>query len=122
MYEIVVEQEISSAHQLRAYQGKCENVHGHNWKVKVEVMRKDLNEIGLAIDFTELKRILKLVLARYDHAMLNNLPEFAHDNPTSENIARLIYQACRKELAGHPVQLRAVTVWESSQTYVRYYE
>jgi len=122
MYDVVVEQEISSAHQLRGYQGKCENFHGHNWKIRLEVTRDCVDEIGLAVDFAELKKILNSVLEKYDHVMLNELPEFSQTNPTSENLARIVFQQCKEALADFQIKMKAVTVWESSKAFVRYYE
>ncbi len=122
MYDVVVEQEISAAHQLKGYQGKCENLHGHNWKVRLEVTASELNEIGLAVDFVELKAMLKEVLEAYDHSMLNDLPEFSGINPTSENLARLLYGQCREKIKDRKLQMKAVTVWESPRSFTRYYE
>jgi 6-pyruvoyltetrahydropterin/6-carboxytetrahydropterin synthase len=122
MYDINIEQEIASGHQLRGYKGKCENLHGHNWKIRLEVSRADLDDIGLAIDFNDLKRILNEILEKYDHAMLNDLPAFAQINPTSENLARILYQECKAAISSFPIQLKAVTVWESSKASIRYYE
>ncbi|MCK5242476.1 6-carboxytetrahydropterin synthase QueD [bacterium] len=122
MYDIIIEQEISSGHKLRGYQGKCENVHGHNWKIRLEVSRPELDDSGLAIDFNDLKKILQGILEKYDHRMLNDLPEFAKTNPTSENLARIIYQECKTAIVTLPIQMIAVTVWESSKASIRYYE
>jgi 6-pyruvoyltetrahydropterin/6-carboxytetrahydropterin synthase len=124
MYEIAVEQEMAAGHQLRGYHGKCENCHGHNWKVRLEVKTPDLDAIGLAIDFGILKKALHEILENYDHRMLNELPEFSQDNPTSENLAKSIYrQACTFLEKEHPtVSIHCVIVWESSRAFVRYYE
>ena len=122
MFDVVVEQEISAAHQLKGYQGKCENLHGHNWKVRLEVTVRELDEIGLAIDFVELKAMLKEMLDEYDHKMLNDLPEFSGMNPTSENLARLLYAKCREKIKARKIQIKDVTVWESPRSFIRYYE
>lgn len=122
MFIVGVEQDFSAAHQLREYQGQCEHFHGHNWKVRLEVSTEGLDALGLAIDFTDLKQTLQKVLGRFDHAFLNSLPEFASLNPTSENLAQVIFRLCRQELAKHPVAMHAVTVWESSRAFVRYAE
>lgn len=123
MYEIAVDEVISSAHQLRGYAGECEHCHGHNWKVRLEVECETLDDTGLAVDFTALRRFLRGVLERYDHVMLNDLPEFARDNPSAETLARVIHDRCRDLLPGlgRPVHLLAVTVWESSTAAVRYH-
>ncbi len=122
MFIVGVEQDFSAAHQLREYQGQCEHFHGHNWKVRLEVSTEGLDDLGLAMDFKELKQTLQRVLSRFDHAFLNSLPEFGEINPTSENLAREIYRQCRQGLDGFPVQVHAVTVWESSRAYARYEE
>jgi 6-pyruvoyltetrahydropterin/6-carboxytetrahydropterin synthase len=126
MFDIAVEQEISAGHQLRGYRGKCENCHGHNWKIRLEVSVPDLDELGLGIDFTVLKKVLGDILEVYDHTMLNELPEFSRDNPTSENLARVIYRQARQQLQAMQVQvqvtLKTVLVWESPRAFVRYYE
>lgn len=122
MYDVVIEQDIASAHQLRGYKGKCENLHGHNWRIRIEVSTPQLDDIGLALDFTELKSVLNSVLEIYDHAMLNELPDFRDVNPTSENMARIVYKKCGEKLANRPVRMKSVTVWESSRAFVRYYE
>lgn len=115
MYEVSVRDEFSAAHLLRDYQGGCEQLHGHNWKVSVTVRTKELNNIGMAVDFRRLKEQLSKVLQDLDHKYLNELPYFRELNPTSENIARYIYE----RLPG--AKLR-VTVWESGSSWASYSE
>ncbi|MEM4368369.1 MAG: 6-carboxytetrahydropterin synthase QueD, partial [Candidatus Anstonellales archaeon] len=92
-YEIYVESQFSSAHYLRMYKGKCENLHGHNWKVGVYIGAQKLNSIGMVLDFKDLKKILKKVLDKLDHKLLNKEVNFFKTNqPTAENIARYIYE------------------------------
>lgn len=123
MFDVVVEQDIAAGHQLRGYQGKCENFHGHNWKVRLEVESDKQDKCGLVIDFGILKKILKDVLEEYDHTMLNDLPQFQKINPTSENLAKVIYGQCKHALKDYSsVKMKAVYVWESSRSFVRYYE
>lgn len=120
MYEITVKAHFDTAHALRGYRGKCEALHGHRFEVVVCVATEDLNEIGLAYDFAELKRILReQVISRLDHANLNETPPFDKVNPSSENIARFIYDEMRKALSG--IKLRWVQVWESPDAWVTYY-
>ncbi len=116
MYILTIEDDFSSAHQLREYKGKCENLHGHNWKVVLQVKGEKLNSLGLLIDFTELKKILKNILSYLDHKNLNELEPFNTLNPSSENIARYLYDNISDELAAeHPdVAVYSVTVWESA--------
>ncbi|MFC1873846.1 6-carboxytetrahydropterin synthase QueD [Chloroflexota bacterium] len=120
MYRIYVEQHFDAAHFLRGYQGKCEALHGHRFRVVVKIDAARLDDIGLAYDFTEVKRHLAGILSRFDHTCLNDVPPFDKINPSSENIATTIYQALQPLLAGEPVSLSAVEAWESPQTGVAY--
>jgi 6-pyruvoyltetrahydropterin/6-carboxytetrahydropterin synthase len=98
MYEITVESHIDAAHYLRGYQGKCENLHGHRYKIVVKVSADKLNDIGLAYDFTDLKKHLNDILARYDHTCLNDVPPFDKLNASSENLAATVYKELKKSL------------------------
>ncbi len=122
MYELMVETTFSSAHQLRGYKGKCEALHGHNWKVQVYVHAEGLNEIDLAIDFHELKKYTNEVVAQLDHGFLNEIFPFTEINPSSENIAKWIYDSLKKRIDRENVLLTAVTVWESETASATYYE
>ena len=112
--------DFDAAHALRGYQGKCERLHGHRFKVVASVNGKKLNEIGLAYDFTLLKKHLGDILAKYDHTNLNEEAPFNRINPSSENIAATIYRKLKKKLAGAPVSLTCVEVWESPQSRATY--
>ena len=116
MYTLTVEDHFASAHQLRGYKGKCENLHGHNWKVVVEVQGHNLNEIGLLIDFHDLKKILKNILEHLDHKNLNETAPFDTINPSSENICKYIYDKISEELNG----IKSVTVCESATSRCMY--
>jgi len=120
MYQISVEQHFDAAHFLRGYQGKCEALHGHRFRVVVRLSAVELDDIGLAYDFTVLKRHLAGILSRFDHTCLNDVPPFDKINPSSENIAATIYQALQPLLAGDAVSLSSVEAWESPQTGVIY--
>ena len=120
MYEIAVEGHFDAAHFLRGYQGKCEALHGHRFRVVVKVGASRLDNIGLAYDFTELKQHLNGILAGFDHVCLNDVPPFDKINPSSENIATTIYNELRPKLADAPVTLAAIEVWESPHTRVTY--
>ena len=111
MYEISVRKHFDAAHFLRNYGGKCETIHGHRFEVVVVVQADDLNEIGLAFDFTELKEQLNNVLNRFDHVCLNDIEPFTVINPSSEHIARTIYEALNKKVT--EVVIARVEVWES---------
>ena len=119
IYQISVEQHFDAAHYLRGYHGKCENLHGHRFKVVAHLKADKLNEIGLAYDFVELKRHLADVLAEFDHICINDTPPFDKINASSENIAATIYQRLSPKLPGE-VKLSSIEVWESPQTYVTY--
>ena len=120
MYYISVENHFDAAHFLRGYAGKCENLHGHRYKVSVKLSSSTLNEVGLAYDFSDLKTVMKPVLARYDHVLLNDVPPFDKINPSAENIARTIYEGIKPKITG--AKLESVTVWESPESSVEYRE
>jgi len=120
MYLITVESDFDAAHCLRNYGGKCEALHGHRFVIRVTVGATVLNEIGLAYDFTVLKRHLNDILARFDHAHLNDTPPFTEINPSSENIATLIYDEMRSKIAQDTVSLESIEVWESPTSHVTY--
>ncbi len=122
MYKLKIVTDFDAAHQLRGYKGKCENIHGHNWKVEVEVISEELNEIGLAIDFKELKSITDTVISQLDHTFINEVPPFKEINPSSENIARWIYLSLKDKLEKTSVRLHLVTVWESEYASATYFE
>jgi len=119
MYQVSVEGHFDAAHYLRDYGGKCENLHGHRFKVVVSLKATKLNEIGLAYDFVELKRHLSEVLTRFDHTSLNDVPPFDKLNPSSENIAVTIYDQLKGRFSGG-ISLSNVEVWESPQSWVTY--
>ncbi|MEN2993902.1 MAG: 6-carboxytetrahydropterin synthase QueD [Thermodesulfovibrio sp.] len=122
MYKLKIITGFDAAHQLRGYKGKCENIHGHNWKVEVEVISEKLNEIGIAIDFKELKKIVDEVISKLDHTFINQIPPFNEINPSSENIARWIYLSLKDKLNGGSIKLYSVTVWESDHASATYME
>jgi len=120
MYQISVEKHFDAAHFLRGYKGRCEALHGHRFKVVATVSTAELDDIGLAYDFTELKQHLDDILTRFDHTCLNDVPPFDRINPSSENIAAAIFAALQPKLAGAPVSLTAIEVGESANTWVTY--
>ncbi len=120
MYQISVEQHFDAAHFLRGYQGKCEALHGHSFRVVIKIKASRVDDIGIAYDFTGLKQHLGDILVRLDHTCLNDVPPFDKINPTSENIASTIYNELKPKLAGSPVSLSCIEVWESPQSGVAY--
>ncbi len=120
MYILEVESDFSAAHQLREYQGKCENLHGHNWRVRVAVSGENLDRSGMLLDFGELKRILNECTAPLDHVFLNDLETFGKINPTSENIACYLSLELQRRLP-EDICVTSVTVWESDKCRATYY-
>jgi 6-pyruvoyltetrahydropterin/6-carboxytetrahydropterin synthase len=122
MFELMVETTFSAAHQLKGYMGKCEHLHGHNWKVQVHVIAERLNEIDIALDFNEIRKITNEVITPLDHSVLNEVFPFTEKNPSSENIAKWIYDSLMKKIDNENVSVSAVTVWESETSSATYYE
>jgi 6-pyruvoyltetrahydropterin/6-carboxytetrahydropterin synthase len=120
MYKLNVTSSFSSAHKLDGYNGMCKNLHGHNWKVRLCVMCDTLDDIGMAMDFGILKAKLNSFLAGLDHQYLNDLPAFQTMNPTSENLARYIFEQMGMLLSGCPCEVVEVEVWESEKASVIY--
>lgn len=121
MYELKVGGEFAAAHFLRGYEGKCENLHGHNWKVEVRVAGDSLNNLGMVVDFKELKGLVADVLETFDHRCLNELDTFKKQNPTTENVARIIYDQVASKLPAD-VTVSRVTCWESDRCSAAYFE
>jgi len=121
MYELTVIVDFEAAHRIHDYPGKCNRLHGHNWSIEVNVIGYELNELGMLIDFKELKEEVNQVIAQLDHVYLNELKAFQDQNPTAENIARYIYE----ELSNRPtftkaIAIRSIKVWESPRSAVTY--
>lgn len=120
MYSVTIRAEFNSAHKLRNYKGKCESLHGHNWAVDLTVCAQKLSKPGMVIDFTVLKKEVSKFLEQLDHKYLNELKPFKKINPTSENIARFIYNGLTGICKKYKIKPVRVTVWEtpsSSATY-----
>lgn len=122
MFDLTIESQFSAAHQLREYKGKCENLHGHNWRVQVTVSSDKLNDIGMVIDFHELKAMVNEVIHSLDHSFLNDVFPFTEINPSSENIAKWIFESLKKKLGSEPCNLSSVTVWENESSSATFYE
>ena len=121
MYEITVTTHFSGAHRLRHLHGQCEKLHGHNWKIMVSVTSKRLNKEGVIIDFKILKKKVEKVLTQVDHTYLNELPYFLRREPSSENIARYIFERMMEELKGQPATLQKVSAWETETACATYF-
>lgn len=113
MYRLTIQTSFAAAHNLLQYQGDCENLHGHNWKVDVTVAARDLDKSGLGIDFKILKAETRRLLETLDHKYLNDLPMFKGLSPSSENIARYLFEELGRTLNNENVTVTIVNVWES---------
>jgi 6-pyruvoyltetrahydropterin/6-carboxytetrahydropterin synthase len=122
VYELKIISQFAAAHQLREFHGKCEQLHGHNWKIEVYVKGERLGEDGLLIDFGVVKENTKKVLQELDHKFLNDLTFFNKVNPSSENIARYIYDYLSSRLNNENVRVSRVTAWESDTACATYME
>ena len=121
MFEVTIEETFAAGHALRNYRGKCENVHGHNYRCQVTIEGSDLDHIGLLVDFVELKRVVHSVLDRMDHQWLNEFPPFDVLNPSAENMARYIYQQVAEGLkVREGVRIGLVKLWETDTAYATY--
>ena len=124
MFEVTVEQTFAAAHFLRNYKGKCERLHGHNYKVKVTLAGETLDEAGMLMDFTDIKRELRNISEALDHQHLNETPPFDVVNPSAENIAKHFYDEMARCVAdARPqggVRVQAVKVWETDVQYATY--
>jgi len=122
MYEVSVDETFAAGHALRGYKGKCENTHGHNYKVRVTLSGKELDSTGLLYDFVELKRVIGGVIRSLDHRFLNEFPPFDSINPSAENIARYIYDQASKQMKQAPngAGISSITVWETDVTAATY--
>jgi 6-pyruvoyltetrahydropterin/6-carboxytetrahydropterin synthase len=125
MYEVTVEDSFAAGHYLRNYKGKCENPHGHNYKVRVTLRGTKLDKAGLLLDFKDLKEVMKRVIDRLDHQMLNDVEPFTEINPSAENLAKYFYDEASSRLmsvTSGRVAIRDVTIWETDTTTARYTE
>jgi len=121
-FKMKIVTDFAAAHLLRDYAGPCSRLHGHNWKVEVEVVATSLDQIGMGMDFTDIKTATKAVIDRMDHRHLNELPPFDTINPTAENIAAHIYQQLVEKLNNERVSVHTVTLWETERACVSYTE
>jgi 6-pyruvoyltetrahydropterin/6-carboxytetrahydropterin synthase len=125
MYEVTVEAGFSSGHYLRNYRGKCENPHGHNYKVRVTLRGKELDTAGLLLDFKQLKQVMRPVIDRLDHQMINDLEPFTVINPSAENLSKYFFDETNRQLSemtGGRVHVKDCTIFETDTTTATYYE
>ena len=123
MFQVSVEESFSAGHALRGYKGKCENPHGHNYKVRVTLEGPALDSVGLLYDFVHLKQIIHQVIHAVDHKFLNDLSPFDVINPSAENIAKYLYDEASKQMRQQPngARIASITVWETDQTAATYW-
>lgn len=122
MYRLTIKTGFAAAHNLINYQGDCENLHGHNWKVEVTVIARELDKAGLAIDFKVLKKETNSLLDELDHKYVNQHVFFQELSPSSENIARFLYQRLSERLNNANISVEKIGVWESDNACAEYYE
>ena len=121
MFEVTVEETFAAGHALRNYRGKCENVHGHNYRVQVTLEGAQLDDTGLLVDFVELKKVLHRILDRLDHHFLNDIAPFDVLNPSAENMARHIFEELERGLDGNgPARIAFVRLWETDTCSATY--
>ncbi len=122
MYHLMIQTHFAAAHNLLNYQGDCENLHGHNWKVEVTVTTEHLDEAGLGIDFKILKKRTNKIMDYLDHKYLNDLEPFKVLSPSSEHISKFVFDQLREDLKGLDVVVERITVWESDNACASYTE
>ena len=122
MFELEISREFSAAHQLRGYNGDCSKLHGHNYRIGAILRAKELDEIGIAVDFKKLKAALDEIILELDHTNLSEHPSFAEVNPTSEMIAMVIYKKLKAKINDGNVSLFGIKVYESCSSSAMYYE
>jgi len=122
MFQVSVEETFSAGHALRGYKGKCENPHGHNYRVRVTVEGPQLDSIGLLADFTQLKQAVRAVMGRLDHQFMNDLEPFTTVNPSAENVAKYFYDEVQQHLKDLPpgARITDVVLWETETSRAQY--
>jgi 6-pyruvoyltetrahydropterin/6-carboxytetrahydropterin synthase len=123
MFQVSLDETFSAGHALRGYKGKCENVHGHNYKVRVTLEGPELDSIGLLYDFTHLKRAIREVTNAVDHKFLNDLAPFDVINPSAENLAKYFYDETTRQMNAMPdgARITSITIWETDTTSATYW-
>ena len=122
MFKLIVKKEFSSAHILHGHPGNCKRMHGHNWLVEAEVQGDNTNEIGMVIDFKDIKNNLKEIISNLDHQFLNDLDPIIKENPTAENISKYIYKELSKNINTDSIKVSEIKLWETNKSAVTYTE
>ena len=121
MYRVSIERHFDAAHYLREYNGKCENLHGHRYKIVANLNTDILDNVGLAYDFTVLKSNIDQILERFDHTCLNDIEPFRSINPSSENIASTIYRELKTRINEQTASIESIEVWESPDAWITFF-
>ena len=121
-YTLKVMTDFAAAHQLRDYPGSCSRLHGHNWKVETEIEARQLDDVGMALDFRKIRQAAQAITKPLDHRYLNEIEPFDRINPTAENIAAYLFQGLVQHLSDERIRVKAVTLWETERACVRYTE
>ena len=122
MFKLIVKKEFSAAHILHGHPGNCKRMHGHNWLVEAEVQGDNTNDIGMVIDFKDIKNNLKEIISNLDHQFLNDLEPFINENPTAENISKYIYKELSNNINTDNIKVSKIKLWETSNSAVTYTE
>ena len=122
MFKLIVKKEFSSANILHGHPGNCKRMHGHNWLVEAEVQGDNTNEIGMVIDFKDIKSNLQRIISKLDHQYLNDIEPFNTENPTAENISKFIYKELSKNINTDNIKVIEIKLWETSNSAVVYTE
>ena len=125
MFEVTVEDSFAAGHYLRNYKGKCENPHGHNYKIRVTLAGRELDKAGVLLDFKDLREVMKFIIERLDHQMINDIEPFTVLNPSAENMAKYFYEQANlklKDVTKGRVTVKNVTVFETDTTTATYSE
>ena len=120
MYIVSVDSKFASAHYLRGYDGDCARVHGHTWKVTADIAVKNIDKTGISIDFKKVSEVLEEITGKFDHRNLNEIDDFKEENPTAENIARVIFELLSSSFKDEHLVIESVTVAESEKYRIKY--
>ena len=123
MFQVSVEETFSAGHALRGYKGKCENVHGHNYRVQITLEGPELDQIGLLVDFTHIKKVMRDLIKRLDHQFINDLEPFTTVNPSAENMAKYFFEEVSQHLKEMPpgAMVKDVVIWETDTACAKYW-
>lgn len=120
MFTLKIVTDFASAHTLRDYPGACSRMHGHNWKVEVEVSGTELDEMGMLVDFKKIKKATKVITERLDHYYINDIAPFTEINPTAENLAKYFFEELQKQITEPNTMINQVTLWETERACATY--